>query len=138
MEQDRLLPYFEPIIEGTLRKIQVAKDLDADSVLILNSFFGNSKFISALDILDRKQCVCYIAKTSRRKFWYIDGGSKSSPTKYLCFIHYCSCYYFGHVVIKKEDSCCEHQLAVLLGETLGRILYKEIDENTFVNIVRYN
>ena len=81
----------------------------------------------AADILDNKSLTRVVAKESRREFFVVDGNGRNKS--HTCVPGFCTCMSYCLNVVSKPDALvCKHELAVLLADSLGLALTRELAE----------
>lgn len=81
----------------------------------------------AADILDNKSVTRVVARESGREFFVVDGNGRNKA--HTCIPGFCTCMsYCLNVVTKPDALVCKHELAVLLSDSLGLALTRELPD----------
>ena len=87
---------------------------------------------AAIDVLDHKSIARITARKSGRFYHLVDGQSRDRP--HLCLPGFCSCMSYCISVATKPDSLvCKHEVAVLLSDSLGQTLQREVDDEQWAS-----
>lgn len=89
----------------------------------------------ALDVVDNTQIKLYRSLHSSREIFEIQ-GSEGSIYRLFPNLPFCACRSFAKQVVKGEEFCCKHYIAVRIARALGKVEVEEKSLFEFRSILK--
>eukprot|EP00277_Geminigera_cryophila_P007648 CAMPEP_0179415306 /NCGR_PEP_ID=MMETSP0799-20121207/6158_1 /TAXON_ID=46947 /ORGANISM="Geminigera cryophila, Strain CCMP2564" /LENGTH=188 /DNA_ID=CAMNT_0021188029 /DNA_START=13 /DNA_END=579 /DNA_ORIENTATION=- len=108
-------------------------ELSHKALLRLMAIYKQNTLEAALSLVDKGMVQKLVAASGRSL--YLVEGSGTQP--YVCFKHYCPCYYYYKNVINRPEAlACKHILAARIGEALCKIETLKASNEDYINWMR--